>query len=1085
VDASEATPFVGRERELTVLRAMLADALAGRRRIALLAGEAGIGKTRLADELSTEAGRAGARVLWGRCWEDAGAPAFWPWVQIVRAYAASTPPDVLARETSGGGADIAQVIPELRERLPDLPAPPAIEPEHARFRFLDSTARFLEAAAARQPLVLVLDDLHWADGATLLLARFVARTLRDARLLLVGTHRPDEPPRDAALARDLAEFAREADVVALGGLGVAEVERYIEHAVGRAAQRDAAAAIHRRTAGNPLFVGELVRLLRADGPLDDRAQTDGTALPAGVAQTVLHRLGRMSPACRAALATAAVCGVEFDAGVVERAHHGPLPRPLADLLGEAAAERIVAGGHGGRHRFTHALLRDALYATLEPQVRTATHARIAALLAGDARADRHADEIAHHAALALPHGSRALAIDWGVRAAEQDAARLAFEDAGRRYDAVLAILCADPAADPHRECELLIAAATAWNHAGDIPAAQQRADAAVRVARQHAFHDALGRAAFVRAYFARTASGEPEVVTLLDEAIAGLGDADGTLRGRLQLSLANVLAWDDAAERRRTLADGAVAIARRSRDPHETAQALQDWHWALWGVDNLHDRIATAAEMTALAEACGDRKLRLDALSLRIPDLLESGDALAFESAVVAFASLADEIRDRLRSWHTGLYRSLRALLAGRLDEAERETLDAMAAGDRVSSEFALGYCGAQLFALRREQGRLAEIEPAARDLAARYPDNRGWRAALAFLCAEIGHDVEARAALEAVVAPGLERIPRDHNWLITVAFLSQAAAQLGDVARAAALYDLMLPFAERIVVVAPGIASTGSVAHNLAVLATALGRHDAAERHFEDALAANTRLGAVPFVAHTEREYAAMLDARDRRGDAARAADLRARAGATYERLGMTAWLDRLPRTAAAPPIAPAATRAANAFARDGEQWTLAYEGRTIRLRHGKGLGYLAELLRQPGRHVHVIDLAGGANVRENDAAARPDADARAAYRRRVEELRDALADAERCDDAVRAARIREELEVVGRELAAFYGVGGAARGRSQVERVRKAVTKCIREDIARIGRHHETLARHLDNAVRTGTFCVYLPERPVEWPG
>jgi tetratricopeptide (TPR) repeat protein len=394
-----------------------------------------------------------------------------------------------------------------------------------------------------------------------------------------------------------------------------------------------------------------------------------------------------------------------------------------------------------------------------------------------------------------------------------------------------------------------------------------------------------------------------------------------------------------------------------------------------------------------------------------------------------------------------------------------------MAGAEGLPSGFALRYGGAQLFALRREQGRLDEMEGPMRALAAQHPDNRGWRAALAFMYAELGREVEARAELEAVSASGLVSLPRDHNWLITLSFLGQASATLGEPDRADAIYRLLTPFAERVVVVTPGIACIGSVSHVLAVLATTLGRYDAAEKHFADAIATNTRLGAVPFVAHTQREWAAMLTAR---GDHARAGELVRQAADTYERLGMPArGLDR-----------PAA--AGNVFARSGDQWTLAYDGRLVRLRHGKGLGYLAELLRHPGRHLHVIDLAGAPGFHEGDATPRPDPEARAAYRRRVEDLRAELADAEAGNDLGMTVRLRDELEALGAELAVAYGFGNASlRSQGPADRVRKAVTKCIREDIARIGRHHESLARHLANAVRTGTFCVYIPERPTVWDG
>ena len=258
--------LVGRERELAELVGGLDNAFAGRGGLFLLVGEPGIGKSRLAEELIAQARARGARVLVGRCWEAGGAPAYWPWVQSLRPYLRDTDADSLRSQLRGGAADLARLFPELRDLLADLPPAPQLESEGARFRLFDSMTAFLKSAAARRPLVLVLDDLHAADEPSLLLLQFVARALGESRLLIVGAYRDVDPTLSDPLTTTLAELAREpvTRTLTLAGLGEADVARFIELAAPGSSAAELGPAVHAETEGNPLFVGEIVRLLAAE-----------------------------------------------------------------------------------------------------------------------------------------------------------------------------------------------------------------------------------------------------------------------------------------------------------------------------------------------------------------------------------------------------------------------------------------------------------------------------------------------------------------------------------------------------------------------------------------------------------------------------------------------------------------------------------------------------------------------------------------------------------------------------------------------------------------------------------------------------
>ncbi|HEY2443004.1 MAG TPA: AAA family ATPase, partial [Streptosporangiaceae bacterium] len=277
------TPFVGRAGELAALAADLDAAVGGRGGVVLVAGEPGIGKTRLAEELANRAAGRGAAVLWGRCWEGAGAPAFWPWVQVVRGYVRvqADDPASLRHDLGGGAADIAQLVPAVQNCIPDLPAPPPLEPEAARFRLFDSLAGFLRTAAGRRPLLLILDDLHWADVPSLALLRFMSRELEGAGPLVVGCYRHTEVDQGHPLLAGVADLTRgQHRWLLLGGLGRQDVADFVTLVAGTEPSAELAAEVYRQTDGNPFFVTEVVRLLASQGRLEPTA--GGAAVLKGV-----------------------------------------------------------------------------------------------------------------------------------------------------------------------------------------------------------------------------------------------------------------------------------------------------------------------------------------------------------------------------------------------------------------------------------------------------------------------------------------------------------------------------------------------------------------------------------------------------------------------------------------------------------------------------------------------------------------------------------------------------------------------------------------------------------------------------------
>ena len=421
-------------------------------------------------------------VLWGRCWEGEGAPAFWPWVQIVRAYVEAVDPAVLRQDMGAGAADIAQVVPAVHDRLPDLPIPPPVEPEAARFRLFDSLAGFLRAAAGRRPLLLVLDDLHWADAPSLALLRFLGRELEGAGLLVVGIYRHTEVDRGHPLVATLADLTRGQHHrrLRLGGLDQREVASFVALVTGVAPSPALASAVHRQTDGNPFFVTEVVRLLASQDRLD-HAETDlpalAAGLPEGVRAVVAERLGRLSDGCQGVLEVAAVLGRDFQLPALEPAT-GLDPARLLELLEEAETARVVAAVPGGlgRWRFAHALVQEVLYEGLPAARRIRLHGRVGEALEAVYEADPgpHLAELAHHFVAAAPGGQEV--VDRAVRVATAAGRRalevLAWEEAADLFERALAALELAERPDPQQRCQLLLALGEARMTAGDVAAAR-------------------------------------------------------------------------------------------------------------------------------------------------------------------------------------------------------------------------------------------------------------------------------------------------------------------------------------------------------------------------------------------------------------------------------------------------------------------------------------------------------------------------------------------------------------------------------------------------------------------------------------
>jgi hypothetical protein len=1107
--------LVGRERELTQLDAALEAALAGRGRLVVLTGEPGIGKTALARAFVERAADRGASWAWGTCWDGGGAPAYWPWVQVVRALARSEDVATL-RELLGDGAPwLASLLPELSDTLAAPAQQSAMDSDQARFRLFDALAGLLSGVAERRPLVVVLDDLHWADASSLYALEFVARSLPDIPLLVIAAYRHVEAHARDELAAALGGLARMATRLPLEGLDRAAVgalaaarARGLGGGEPQDIPRRLVTAVHEASAGNPFYVDELVQLLARQGRLHDaRALGRPLPLPDGVRDAIRRRLASLSAESMQALSAGAVIGAEFRVATLASV----LDVTPAEVLGRLEAPYragIVVAVDPGRLTFQHALVRDTLLESLGATRRAHLHRVTAEALEELYRDDPEPrlPEIAHHFLHAATEGGAERAVEYAARAAQRAIGQFAYEEAARLYERAIDVAASLPADEP-RACELNQGLGEALMRAGDVEGAQRALRAAAEHARRLGDPQRLARAALASTLGSLSPGlVEPELVGLLEEALAHLDGvvvsaaeqqaAIDALRCGLRVQLALALYWSPRRERREKLVDEALALARaiftgeaaqssreqRALADRTLALALAQGFVAVWGPDTVTRGLPISMEALELCERTNDAELAMQVRLWRISLLLELDDPLRAEEEIEAFLGTARRLGQPRMLLYDPLHRAMAAHLRGDFEAAERCTAEAQTLARDIPGSLAPIVADEQTFLVLRARGSLHELLPLVRKNADRLPAMRRWRCGLALVLAELGRDAEARRELEHLAAADFDDIPRDALWLVAMSLLAELCALLADRPRARRLYELLVPYEGRNVV-AMGGAYLGPVARYLGLLAMTVGEPDRALGHLETARSAAERMGGRPTVVLTALDTAEVLVRRDATGDADRARALVEGVRQAAERHDMAGAVQRAERLRGClEPVsaasngheAPAPTLRAG-LRHEQDVWRIDYEGRSVWLPDAKGLHHLAALLASPGTPIAAVRLANGAR------SADPAAD-RAAQRERAVELREELEEARTFNDPERIAHATEALEAL---LAELSDAGAGAAAGPAGERARLNVTRAIRAAVKRIAEQEPELGHLLQAAIRTGSSCAYEPDPgvPLEW--
>ncbi|AIJ23444.1 ATPase-like protein [Amycolatopsis methanolica 239] len=1037
--------LIGRDHPAGLLRAEIGRAVDSHGGLVLVTGEPGIGKTTLVTGAADEARRLGALVLGGACWDSGSAPGYWPWVQVLRGLRrTATAQEWVAVEREAGGG-LAVLLGEADPReTPD------------GFRLYDAVTSALVTASHSRPVVVALDDLHWADSASLRLLEFAAGHTWFERLLLIGTYRDAEVEvADHPLRPLLSSLVAKARTITLTGLAPDEVGRLIARTVGETPGQDVVAEVYRRTGGNPFFVEQAARLWHSGGSV--------TAIAPGVRDAVRRRLSLLPEPVVRLLTTAAVLGQQFHRQVL--AAVAAIPAAPADrLLDQAVSARLVTVRGGGRFAFAHDLVRETLYDSLGEDEARERHAAVVTALEGTpALADRILPaEAARHAYLAGPLVPPSRAVDLLVAAGRAASGRMAFEEAIGHFRRAAGI-----AGEPRRRVLVLLELGGELHHFDETAEGWAVFEEAGAQTRALGDAELLARVALTAYRWGDDAERADLKTGLMAEAhraLIGPGEAERPLGDRAREVIVQL-----------------GRLAREDGDDEALGFSLSTLHDSIWGLGTAAEREALMAELAEVAHRSGDTETEQYATSLRWVALLELADPRYFDQ-MRAFVTLAERGDSRRMQFGAQIDQSILAGFQGRFADAEALFDGVLSTPEQVHHSHFLPMLRHHRWSLLLQQGRFDEL---AEFHASLGPGDHPYPGLLEATTAAQRGDMAAAAGYLAGLG---ERPPFPRSYLpMFLRLQAQTAAGTGDARLAERAREAMLPYDGQWLVSVFGFEISGPVTLWLGKLAAAgrswdeaLARYRAAERSAES-------MRARPWVLEARLARAAALLDRAAPGDEREAAALLDAVAAEAAELGLRHVPERVRRLRARRDE-PAAT---GEFRFTGTTWTLALAGRTVHLPDAKGLRDLHFLLSRPGTDVpavRLLDPAGGEVV----VAARRlggdevlDDTAKAAYRRRLAVLDDEIDAAAARGDDDRAARLDSERAALLAELRAAAGLGGRTRRLGdEAERARKTVTARIRDTLRRLDGRHPQLAEHLRATVSTGASCRYDPGDPgITW--
>ncbi|GIH28256.1 hypothetical protein Aph01nite_65660 [Acrocarpospora phusangensis] len=1107
--------LIGRDHPAGVLRAEIGRAADSHGGLVLVTGEAGIGKTTLVTGAVEEARRLGALVLSGSCWHSEEAPGFWPWVQVLRGLRRSATPEEWESAAAAAGGNLTVLLGEE-------PAPGSAE----AFRLYDAVTVALVSVSQRRPVVVVLDDLHWADTASLRMLEFVAQHTWFERLLLVGTYRDVEVESGGhALEPLIMPLLAKATTVTLTGLSRDEVGTLMARTAGRVPEPELADEVHRRTGGNPFFVEQTARLWRSSGSV--------SAIAPGVRDALQRRLSLLPPVLVELLTAASVLGREFHRDVLA-ATSGTPPARVDSLLTQAVNARLVTAGEGGRFSFAHDLVRETLYDAIEGTEARRRHAAVIRALDSSAGLSEWlfpADQ-AHHSYLARGELDPARVVK-SLREAELDAGRrLAAEESMRHLRRAYEM---SAALDLRSRAMVALDLASALDHTGETEESRQIYALAVELARELDQADLLARVALTL-YRAdgpawRTGKSPQPTIDLLREAHTRMlgragpeanaqmpgradpeanaqmpGRADPEANAQMPGRADPEASWAEtpgtsespasrAIEKTQTIPVDMMAeeltarvltLAREAGDEEAIGFGLAARHDILWRLGTAAERAALTAEMVENSRRLGDRDNEHFAASLRWVAMLEQGDPdylVQFDASTtfaerdgmprLTFAALIDQ--------------SIITTLMGRFEEAETFLEQAIdAAGD--DGELYFTFMAKHLrWAFLLHQGRFNELD----DLHIQLGEGgHPYPGLLEGITALHRGDVPAARRRLPELIPGEDPYPRSF-MAMGLRFLAHTAAASGDTALCEWTRAQLAPFRGQWLLSLYGCDISGPVDLWLARIDAAQGRWKDAIAEFTAAYRSADRLKARPWSIEARLHLAATLLARDEGDDLPTAKTLLDDVERDAVDIGMRQVVEEARRMRRQPESdTTAAPKPSGTFRMESGVWSLGFAGLTVHMPDAKGLRDLHYLLGSPGGDipaVRLLDPEGGEII----VAARRmggdpilDDEAKARFRRRLTQLDEEIDRASERGDDHRAAAFDSERQALLAELRAAAGLSGRDRRLGdEAERARKTVTARIRDTLRKLEDRHPELATHLRSAVSTGATCRYQPEHEIDW--
>jgi class 3 adenylate cyclase/tetratricopeptide (TPR) repeat protein len=910
-----AVGVVGRDTEVAAIANAVKEVGAGGgRQILLVSGEAGLGKTTVAAEAARSAFDAGAYVLFGHCEEDLATP-YQLFAEALGHYVTHATEEQLLAHVEAHGSELSRLVPALASRIPDLPPSKATDADTERFLLFAAVVGLLSTMAGRQPGVLVLDDLQWADEGSLLLLRHLASADQAMRVLILGTYRDSELSQSHPLIDTLAALHRLSGVsqIQLTGLDDSGVVSFMEAAAGQSlgdAALGLAHAIYRETDGNPFFVSEVLRHLAETGAIfqDDTGRwaakdsLEQMALPDSVHKVIGSRVGRLGKEASRVLSVASVIGRDFDLDLLALAT-GTGEDDLLDILEAASAAALVRepADASGQYNFAHALIQHTLYEDIGPNRRARAHRQVAEALddlCGD-RPGMRVGELARHWIAARPI-DLAKAIRYSCQAGDAALSALAPADALRYYAQALDLHTETADPDPVRGLDVAIGLGTAQRQTGD----PTYRDTLLTAARQAvAFGDTkrLVAAALAndRGYTSNSNATDTDKVDVLEMALDRLS-ADDPNRALVLATLCSDLVHGSSLERLQALADEALVIAQSSGDDATIVRVLNQVILPSLVPSQHEQTLARTADALVRAERLGDPVLLFFAAHARATSVFLAGNVDEVDRCIEIMGSLAEQIDQPILSWTNTFHLSKRAQIAGDTDLAEQLATEALQIGTDCGQPDAALFFGGQLLVVSVQRGTMGELIPLIEQMLdeASAPDG-GLTSVLAQAHAETDHTEDAQRLLEEFAAADFD-LPVTPGWITWMYCYAEAAIHCGDPKYAGPLFDRLAPWAEQSV--ANGsVTASGLVSHSLGGLATVLGRYDEADFYFSQSAASSARMKAKFYVAVTDLLWGCMLGERQAEGDAEKARGLLTKAHSvatangygTVERRAVTALRD------------------------------------------------------------------------------------------------------------------------------------------------------------------------------------------------